>query len=152
MRLTDRVFLTGHPDMFFEMKPGLFRVVEIKSITGEVFPKLVDALAEHAHQCRTYMWGLQMDKRIPVKIDPMVGYVLYISKKHTTKDIPMKMYPVWYEKAAAHRIEQKLLSYKNGIENFPEMLPPPIEECKRADFNNYRAKTCPARKECLAGR
>lgn len=141
--------VTGHPDMFFEKFAKVFRVVEIKTMEGGAFDKLKAPLVEHEWQIQTYMWGCSKDPTIPVDIDPDVGYVMYFSKKDFQKQLPVKMFLVKRNEVVLEHIQGRLKAYKEGLENFPEKLPPPIESCVRMKFNSYRANTCPVKDLCM---
>jgi len=149
MKVQNGLFLTGHPDMFIE-KNSMFRITEIKSITGEIFPKLVAPLADHEYQLQSYMWGCQQEGAgPPVLVDSEVGYIIYVSKKQETKQLPIKMFLVRRDKSKIKRIREKLKLYADGVANFPELLPNPVDECVRGEFKCYRARTCPALGECV---
>jgi hypothetical protein len=149
MRLTEPYKVTGHPDMFLEPEPNIFRVTEIKSLGGEDFDKLNAPLVEHENQLQTYMWGLPQDDRFPIVIDDSLGYMFYICKRHRVKDLPMKMFPVPRNDAMILRIKAKLELYKKGMEDYPNDLPPVAEACLRGGRNNYQARTCVVREECF---
>jgi hypothetical protein len=140
--------ISGHPDLFLDVN-SLIRVVEVKTINGDEFDKLKSAKHEHEYQTQTYMWGCSKDKKLPVKIDPSVGYVLYISKKYTVKVLPFKMFRVKKNQAVLRNIQAKARSYRTGVEHFPEALPDLDPECDRNDFRNYKAKQCPCKKVCM---
>lgn len=148
MRLKRPYFVTGHPDLFVSRDNGIC-VLEIKTLNGEEFVKLAGPIVEHEMQVVTYVWGLSKDKSLPIKINDQVGYILYISKKHLAKELPLKMFAVKITVPLVERMKKKLLEYREGVRNFPDMLPEPASVCKRGDFENYAAKTCVCLKECL---
>lgn len=143
------LFMTGHADMFVAVKPTVFRVLEIKSITGEMFPTLAAPLIQHLWQIQSYMWACSLDGAgLPIVVDPTVGYIMYISKKHSAKDLPVKVFPVERDDAMLNRIKAKLRLFKRGYKNYPKDLPPLASDCKRTNFDCWRAKTCPVLKQC----
>lgn len=149
LKIEKPLFLTGHPDMFVKVKPTVYRVVEIKSITGEQFPTLAAPLIQHQWQIQSYMWACSLDgSGLPIVIDPSVGYLLYISKKDSAKKLPVKVFPVERDEAMLIRIKHKLQTFKNGYLHYPKNLPPLLSICERTDFDCWRAKTCPVLKWC----
>ncbi|GAG05770.1 unnamed protein product, partial [marine sediment metagenome] len=149
MQLTGRYPISGHPDMFLR-KSNVVRVVELKSISGLEFPKLVAPLAEHVCQISTYMWGIPQDKTFPIEIDADTGYLVYISKGYHQKELPVKMFPVKKNDTFIRQLKKKLAAYKKGYANFPKDVPKPIDICMKANFTGWRAKQCPAKNHCLA--
>ncbi len=141
--------VTGHPDMFLEKDSDIFSLLEIKTIKDSEFDKLVAPLVQHDWQLQTYMMGCDKDERLPVKTDPNVGYLLYVSKRYRTQELPYKMFTVRRNDALLLRIRTKLNEYAEGIENFPEKLPAPQDACLRGGMDNYALKSCPCKKECL---
>lgn len=144
----DPVFFTGHVDMFLARLDAI-RVAEIKTIDGDKWEKLVAPLAMHEWQLQSYMWSLSLDKRFPIKFDPSVGYLAYVSKKQTTGKLPVKIYPVQRSEATINHIVHRLDAYKIGLRSYPDKLAPPHEDCARTNFSNYRAKSCPVRAKCV---
>jgi hypothetical protein len=147
MRLTGATPVTGHPDLFIQHRENL-RVVEMKTIDGDKFAVLPAPLAEHELQLQTYMWGLQSDKRMPVKIDPDFGYLLYLSKKHASGKLPLKMFPIRRNPELIEGIQSRLSGYRAGLDDPDSCLPEPLTICQRSSFENYRARTCPCLEEC----
>lgn len=141
--------VTGHPDMFIERHPGVFRFCELKSLAANEFLKLYSPSAEHEWQLMTYMWASEFDTRIPVDVDRNVGYIMYLSKGVQTTMLPVKTFVVIRNDDMIRRITRKLATYSEGIRNFPKSIPTPIDECVRGNFTNYRAKFCPVLKECM---
>lgn len=141
--------VTGHPDMFLEYAKGKPpRIVEIKSISGPAFELLIAPLVQHEWQLTTYMWASSLDKNLPMAIDNEVGYMLYISKRHQSKILPIKMFPVVRSDAVVGMIKAKLASYTEGVKSFPNNLPPLQKDCDRTSLTCYRANSCPVRREC----
>lgn len=141
--------VTGHPDMFLEKDEAKFRIMEIKTIKDDDFDKLQGPLVQHDWQLQTYMWGCEMDERMPAAIDPEVGYLLYVSKRYSTKELPYKMFTVRRNDALLLRLKQKVTAYEEGVEHFPENLPEPQPACIRGGMDNYAVKNCPCKTECL---
>lgn len=149
MILRGRYPLSGHPDMLLMVRGGLLRVVEIKTIKGDEFVKLEVPLADHEEQLQAYMWGLPQDKTLGLEVDPDLGYVLYISKVHMTKNLPFKMFHVRRNEEIIRMIKQRSIEYKKAVLNYPKHLPAIFHECDRGDFRNYKAKYCECREECM---
>ena len=147
-KITKPFYIQGHPDMFLEVAPGIIRVVEIKSMAGAQFDTLRSPLAQHEWQVLSYLLVLQYDRKLPVKVDSKLGYVLYISKKQAGKGkLPYKMFAVKRNPATMAVVKGKLLEYKTGIEGGP--LPKVKNSCFKSNFSNYESKFCPVRKLCL---
>jgi hypothetical protein len=145
-----RYFQTGHPDMFLEKKnSSLLRVAEFKTIGSEDFDKFKAPLIEHEWQLQDYMWACSLDERLPVKIDPNVGYILYICKRHRVKDLPFKMFKVRRNEEMLNRIKEKLDLFRTGRINFPNQLPAPDPRCLRGGMDSYMTKSCVVREDCL---
>jgi hypothetical protein len=144
----DPFYFTGHVDMFL-LHHSLIRVTEMKSMNGDKFDKLVAPLAAHEWQLQSYMWALQRDKRFPIPVDPNVGYLAYITKKHASGKLPVKIFPVKRTESVIERIEKTLGDFAKGLDHFPKHMPPAIDECERANFTNYRAKSCPVKSQCI---
>ena len=141
--------VTGHPDMFLEKIEGVFRIIEIKTIKDSEFDKLQAPLVQHDWQIQTYMWGSEFDEKLPVKTDPEIGYVLYVSKRYRTQELPYKMFTVRRNDALVLRIKQKVSAYEEGVEHYPDRLPEPQEACIRGGMDNYAVKSCPCKTVCL---
>jgi len=149
MKLPAPWMMTGHPDMFLEKDTNVYRVLEIKTIKGEEFDKLKGPLAQHDWQIQSYMWGCELDTKLPVPIDSSVGYVMYVSKKYSTKELPFKMFTVQRNEALLGRIKDKVMAFTDGYLNYPNRMPEPLEECRHANWSNWRAKDCPTGKMCI---
>lgn len=145
---TEELMLTGHPDMFWEKAKGVWRVLEFKSISGDMFPNLKAPLIDHQWQIQMYMHGLQYDTNLPIKIDGSVGYVVYISKKDTPGRLPLKAFPVKRDEDLIERATAKVNSFMEGVKKYPEDVPSPHTDCVKSEFQSYRANTCPVKKEC----
>jgi hypothetical protein len=141
--------VSGHPDLFLQTVRKL-RITEIKSMNDDDYQKLKGPLAAHEAQTQTYMWGCSQDESLPMKIDSEMGYVLYINKKYKTSELPFKMYKVKKSPVLLQSIITRLRSYKNGIDNYPKGLAPPLGPCEASEFTNYKAKSCPCKQECIA--
>jgi hypothetical protein len=150
MKLKAPWLVTGHPDMFLEKDPAVFRLLEIKTIKDDEFDKLKAPLIQHDWQIQTYMWGCELDEHLPVKTDSSIGYVMYVSKRYQTKELPYKMFTVQRSEALVQRIKEKVSMYTDGVRDFPENVPPPHDGCIRGGMDNYQAKSCPCRVECIA--
>jgi hypothetical protein len=140
---------TGHPDLFIEARPGVFRVTEIKSLAAEEYSKKFSPQVDHDWQLQAYMWALPYDRTLPIKIDPNVGYLCYLSKGVQTDALPIKTFVVKRNNHLIARIQEKLKTYKIGIMNYPKDVPQVFDICRNNNFNNYQAKYCPTKKECM---
>jgi hypothetical protein len=140
--------LRGHPDMFFEKIKGIFRVSELKSMSGEEFPKLKYPDISHLWQLNAYIWGGAYDTTLPVPLDQEVGYIVYVAKKEQKGTLPIKMFACQRDEALIGRIKRKLGVYRDGCVDFPKNIPLPLDECVKTNFSVYKAKTCPTLKEC----
>lgn len=145
----DPFIFSFHIDMFLRIRDGLYRVVEIKSIEGEAFKKLVAPLWNHEYQVNLYMMAMRFNNSLPIKVDTDVGYVLYVSKKHLVSLFPYKMFIVKRNNEIIKGIENRLLSYKRGMEDFPKNLPQVDEKCLVSEFNGYKTNWCPCSEECI---
>lgn len=149
LNLRSPFYVTGHPDMFVEMVSGSIRVLEIKSMVGSQFQSLASPMISHQWQIQTYMWACsKKEGGLPIPVDPNYGYMMYISKKHTTGSLPVKVFLVQRDEALLLRVKKKLLQYKNGIENYPQCLPDLAADCARTSWTNWRAKNCPVLSQC----
>jgi CRISPR/Cas system-associated exonuclease Cas4 (RecB family) len=147
----EKYYVGGHPDLFIFVLnvdgEKFLRVVEIKSISGKGFEELKHPLAAHETQVNVYMWFASEDKTLPLKVDPSIGYVLYISKRHVSKKLPFKLFPVKRNEKLIERVSKLLDDFKIGIKEYPKYLPEKHPECKR-NFSCYRANWCDVRAEC----
>ena len=139
----------GHPDLFLSFPGHIFRVCEIKTMNGKDFESLKAPLADHEAQTRVYMWGLNIDPKMPVVIDPELGFIMYVSKQSFKKIFPMKIFPIRQSKSTINMVKDIASIYKIGMDNYPNRLPVPHRECSQGNFANYRAKTCVCREKCL---
>ena len=150
----------GHPDGFIQLEQALLRLIEIKSISSKEFVRLRSGpIAEHAYQLNGYMAManiLEQKNKMPITIDTGSGYVVYVSKEHPgARTYPLKVYRVEREPAYQQDALKKINLYNScydPIQKLVKELPPPVEECVRGNFLNFRAKRCPVGKECKKGR
>lgn len=141
--------VSGHIDGFLEVEPGDIRVIDFKTINGEDFESLASPKPEHCIQVNGYMNYVQIDDTLPVRINPDKGLVLYISKKHTVKTLPFKMFQVRREKIFMDVIEEKVANFRRGLED-NAYLPPPLSSCVASGFKSASCRSCRAYAECLA--
>lgn len=142
------VEFTMHVDMFIEVN-NFLRIVEIKTIKGEEFDRLICPLAQHEYQVSVYVLGASMfKKKLFPNFDSKVAYILYISKGHKQKEIPMKMFPVKISRETLGVIVDKLKIYKEGLKKYPKELPACNEKCRAPVFDSYIAKSCPLLNTC----
>lgn len=144
------VIVTGHPDLFISISNGLIRVVEIKSLKKDSYVNLVMPLIAHQWQIITYlMYCNKSTTTLPVKIDEDLGYILYVAKEQTGRDmLPMRLYPVKNDHIIRGQIMKKLRAYYTGIKNWPKDLPQVLTECSGSGFKGHRAKYCPTKGHC----
>lgn len=140
--------LTGHPDMFLSQNKKIY-IAELKSIQYKDFSSLQDALIDHKWQILAYMMGLQHDKAIPAKIESDRGYVVYISKAEAKKDFPVKIFEVTPDEYIQEQICNRLQLFVDGINHFPNRLPPVSDKCVGSGWNSYQARQCPVINECI---
>jgi hypothetical protein len=157
-RIKKPLMFSFHIDMFIGVKSccniSALRVVELKTIREDAFLALKAPLAEHVTQVTAYLLGMQefvnrADDFSPLKkIDVQFAYVLYICKKHLGKQSPVKMFLINVTPMHKKAVQDKLLLFKNGVENFPAALPPCDQRCKPPYFISSIAKKCPALERC----
>lgn len=149
--------LTGHVDLIIKNnsmdKP---RVGDIKSIRKEDFVSLIRPFPEHIYQITGYIYmlsELRSKNRIGLDIDDTLGYVIYISKEHPGKNnFPIKIFPVSPESVYCDDIKKKIFSYLNYYDYKTRTvrgLPAPVDECSSGNWNVFRSRQCPVKKECL---
>lgn len=148
MRAEWDYFLTGHPDMFLSQN-GKVYVAELKSIQYKDFAVLADPVIEHKWQILSYMMGLQHDSTLPVKVQPDMGFVVYISKAEAKKDFPVKIFPVTSDDYIQGQIKDRLKLFADGIQDFPNHLPPVNDKCVKSGWDSYQAKQCPVINQCI---
>jgi hypothetical protein len=112
------------------------------------FEKLEAPLIPHIWQVLTYMLALKHDPRIPKKINENVGLIYYISKAESKKEFPIKAFKIPMDNRIKGHIIEKLRQFKEGYENYPDMLPPMLQACRDSNWNTYVANTCPCIQEC----
>ena len=139
--------VTGHTDCFLEVAPGVIRLADFKTISGEDFEKLTAPKGDHCIQISAYLKLLEMDKSLPVTIDPNKGFVIYVSKKHTVKSLPIKVFHVTRNPLTDQYIHDTLTSFTEAIQD-ERIVPLKHPQCEQTRFSCYRAKSCPVREEC----
>ena len=142
--------VTGHPDLFIEPigAPGKIRVVELKTMNGDKFSKLLTPLVEHVWQIQTYMWAChKMAFELSVRIDDSCGYIVYVSKKETQGELPIKVFPVMKDERILTEIKTKLRLYGNSLKS--RTLPPPDHDCERTKYTSWKSRNCPCLRLCM---
>ncbi len=144
------VLVTGHPDLLIYISKGVVRIVEIKTIKKDSYENLIMPLIEHQWQIITYlMYCNKSTIKLPIKIDESLGYILYLAKEQTGRDVlPLRLFPVSNSLVIQEQIKAKLRLYYEGIQNFPKKLPPVLAECERSNFSCWKAKNCAAVSYC----
>jgi hypothetical protein len=146
--IKEPIEFTMHADMFIESN-SFYRIVEIKTINGKDFDSLICPLAQHEYQVSTYVLGaLMFKKKLFPNFDPKIAYLLYVSKQHKQRELPIKMFPVKITTETLDRIVGKLKIYKEGIKKYPKELPACDKKCRPPVFDSYIAKSCPLLKVC----
>ena len=108
-------------------------VLEMKTITPDLFKGLKDAKDQHKYQCRLYMKMTGLRR----------GVVLYIDKSADDK-VPVKEFEVAYDEADAQDAFDKAKMYRTALAD--HKLPPRIR-CSEAGCS--RAKYCDMGKLCF---
>jgi len=148
-RIKEPVEFTLHIDMFIEQGSQL-NLYEFKTMSGKDFNTLESPLASHVYQVHCYMYACtKFRKRIFKNLDYKHAYILYISKKHVVKGIPLKLFCVNIDDKITAAIVEKLMLYKKGISSFPDNLPNCVKRCNAPQYNTYSAKICPAMQKCF---
>jgi len=142
---TNKYKMTGHPDMFIEVN-GRLRVVEIKSINGDDFSKLIIPAIDYTWQINSYIWAARRDRRL--KNVSKKGYVVYITKQVVPGSFPVKYFPITTSDEILRRIKNKLQAYTIGLRDYPGNLPIKHTQCSR-NARCYRARSCPVQIECF---
>jgi hypothetical protein len=137
--------MTGHPDMFRLTSPGLLRVWEVKSIERDNFKALIAPSIDYTWQIQAYMWASPKSDTLPMKVDPYVGYIIYVSKGQTG-GYPFKVYPIKRDRVILGQIKDKLRAYHIGVKT--GVVPAPIDKCAKSDFSSYDARKCPCVELC----
>jgi hypothetical protein len=142
--------VSGHPDNFLEVAPGDVRIVDFKSINGNDFDALTMPKAEHVLQLTGYMHYIGLDNSLPVQVNNQKGIILYVSKKHTVKQLPFKAFHVQRSLVYIDFIEKKVALFKRALEDV-RFLPEPEKQCLNSNFACTKAKYCPVLSLCKSG-
>jgi hypothetical protein len=140
--------VTGHPDMLLSRRPGVYRLVELKSINGEDFLNLKAPYVDHEYQVVTYLWGLANDPALPIAVKSDYGYILYVSKRKVVKGFPVKAFVVKQNIVILEAVHQKLFAYSEWVKYYPRQLPSGDETCFSSKFTNWTARECPVMEDC----
>ena len=149
LKMPDSIPVSGHVDCFLEVASGDIRVLDFKTINGEDFETLKAPKADHVLQVIGYMKYMQYDENFPVKVNPDKGLLLYISKKHTVKSLPFKIFHVNRLKIYEDVIDKKVADVKHGLEDV-SYLPDPLDECIKSKFVSSTCRNCPVVLLCLS--
>lgn len=154
MVVNDPYYLTGHQDLLLELEKGILTVGELKSIYKEGFKKLEKPLGEHILQGTSYLMGMEYDTsplQIPDRYTINRDYfiIIYITKEALDrKTQAYKIFKVRKNPLFTGIIEEKLLQFKEGYENYPEKLPVCDPLCLHNKFTSTTTKECPAERIC----
>ncbi len=149
LRMPDDIPVSGHVDCFLEVAPGDIRILDFKTINGEDFATLKAPKADHVMQVIGYMKFIQYDDNFPVKVNSDKGLLLYISKKHTVKNFPFKVFHVKRMKVFEDVIDKKVAEVTHGLKD-PSYLPEPLEKCVKTKFESSTSRYCPVGMECCS--
>jgi hypothetical protein len=147
LQLPEDVPVSGHPDNFLEVADGDIRIVDFKSINGIEFDKMTAPKAEHVMQLVGYMHYIGMDLSLPVKVNIQRGLIIYVSKKHTVKQLPFKAFHVLRSLVYIKVIEDKVALFKHALED-EQFLPDADAACAGSSFSCTRARYCPVVSLC----
>ena len=148
LNLPKDIPVSGHIDCFLEVSPGDVRVLDFKTINGEDFANLQSPKAEHCIQVNGYMHYIQSDLKMPIRINPERGLLLYISKKHVAKSLPFKIFHVKREPIYIDFISNNVKLFKQGLDT-PTFLPEPSITCVETKFTSYHSRSCPVHNLCV---
>ena len=154
MDVRDPFYLTGHPDIFLELQDSVLTVGELKSINKDSFKKLEKPLGEHVLQATSYLIGIDKSVsglKIPAKYKINTEYfiVIYITKEALDrKTKAYKVFVVRRNPIFEGIVQEKLLAFKEGYDNFPEKLPECDAICAHNQFTTSVSKDCPAVIQC----
>lgn len=154
IKIVKNWYLTGHPDMFVELEPGILTIVEFKTKAGDLFKKLEKPDGEHVLQLTSYLISVADDEstlRIPkkYKFNTAWAIIIYVSKVALAPTVsPLKVYKVKRNPLFEGTIKEKLLSFKKGFDNFPNDLPECEPICAANSFQSGASKDCPAVAMC----
>ena len=149
LHMPEGVPVSGHIDGFLEVSPGDIRVIDFKTINGDDFQAMTAPKPEHCLQVNGYMHYVQMDDTLPVRINANRGLLLYISKKHTGRFLPFKMFHVRRERMYLDVIEGKVAEFRHGLDD-PTYLPQPLQACEASTFKSAACRSCSTYAYCLA--
>jgi len=152
LRLPEDIPVAGHPDAFLEVAPGDIRIADFKSINGEEFAGLTSATAAHAMQVTGYMEYIAQDRSLPVQVNRDKGFVIYVSKKHMTRELPFKAFHIERNHVFLEHIREKVAMFKRGLDD-EAFLPGTLPLCSAGEFQRSPARICPVVDLCreLAG-
>jgi len=144
--------LSGHIDGFLKVCGGDVRIVDLKTINGPDFDALCSPIGDHVAQVVSYMIGCEESNDLPVAVNLESAFLIYISKKHEAKSIPVKAFHVRRMKSVEDSIRKDLEAFNAALST--GKLPAPIDACRRSGFKSYRARSCAVSSYCqklLAG-
>lgn len=149
MKLNDPVYVSGHPDMLLSLGKQDIRVVELKSMKHDDWKKLTYPHADHVFQIHGYFCFLPYDSKLPVKVNPNRGLLLYITKADGIREFPIKAFHVTRRPEIVRQIVYDLRMHKAAIDD--ETINPPIkQECVDAGWSTWKQKSCVAVEICEA--
>jgi len=141
LRVPEGHQVSGHIDGFLEVAPGDIRVIDFKTINGDDFESLAAPLPDHCMQVNGYMHYAQIDEVLPVRVNRESGLLLYVSKKHSFKTLPFKMFHVRRDEEMVKIITKKAEQFLQALKN-EDYLPDGREVCAATKFSAAPARQC----------
>ena len=145
--MKDPFRLTGHLDGLIEVKPGDIRIADYKTINGKEFKELERPHADHVMQVHGYFKGVENTDTLPVKVNADSALLIYFSKQHEAKTMPVKAFHVTRSEMVERTLDRILLPFAEAVRD-ETALPAPLQRCVRANFGDCRAKNCPTKELC----
>lgn len=149
--------LTGHMDGLLQVGPGDVRVADFKTVNGKDFDALTAPLADHKMQVHGYMMSLDHDETLPIRVSRDKALLIYFSKQHKVKCMPVKAFHVSRDGAIEETLVRMLEDHKRTYDfiqaaerDVPISWPTPLPRCVASNFSDYRSKNCSVKTECQA--
>jgi len=135
---------SGHIDMLLEVAKGRFRVADFKTMAADRFKDLKRPVGDHILQVVAYLMLLEHDTDgLPVKVDTDRAFLMYISKGHSVKELPIKTFVVERAEIFEKVVVDKFESFTRGFHD-SSYLPDVSQECSDSNFTCWTAKSCAA--------
>ena len=137
----------SHPDGFFSVDLRNC-VLEIKSISGQLFEKLSAPVPEEVDQACWYAMSCRNDTSLPIKVDQDLVFLLYVCKEY--KKMPIKFFAVPLSEYRKQRLRIKVRQIVKGIHGQDKVMPDVLTGCLNRKFLSGRPKNCRLVKQCKA--